>query len=85
MSAVRAHLRAAKLTQLGNPAFNQSPPQYERTLVPRSSPVCGGGKLNEDQYNTGLHVAALFIVLAQSTFGMFAASVCLCGAVRAWF
>ncbi|KAF8535265.1 Zinc/iron permease [Trichophaea hybrida] len=52
----------------GNPAFNQSPPRYERSLVPRSSPVCGGGSLSKDEYNMGLHVAALFIILAQSTF-----------------
>ncbi|KAF8254000.1 Zinc/iron permease [Wilcoxina mikolae CBS 423.85] len=52
----------------GNPTFNQSPPLYERSLVPRSSPVCGGGSLSKDEYNMGLHVAALFIILAQSTF-----------------
>ncbi|CCX32883.1 Zinc/iron permease [Pyronema domesticum] len=52
----------------GNPNFNQSPPLLERSLVPRSSTVCGGGHLSEDEYNLGLHVMALFVVLAQSTF-----------------
>lgn len=63
-------MRAVKLTSTaGNPTFNQSPRQYERTLMPRSSPECGGS-LGTDEYNLGIHVAALFVVLAQSTFGM---------------
>jgi hypothetical protein len=56
---------------LGNPGFNQSPPSFDRALVPRSSAVCGGGGLKEDEYNLGLHVMALFVILGQSTLGMF--------------
>ncbi|TGZ81823.1 Zinc/iron permease [Ascodesmis nigricans] len=59
--------RALTMVFVGNPAFNQSPPRYDKTLVPRSSPVCGGGTLSADEYNMGLHVMALFVVLAQST------------------
>jgi zinc transporter 1/2/3 len=54
----------------GNPNFNQNPSTFDRALVPRDSPVCGGGSLSEDEYNLGLHVMALFVVLGQSTLGM---------------
>ncbi|KAF8425938.1 ZIP zinc transporter-domain-containing protein [Tirmania nivea] len=52
-----------------NPAYNQNPPLFDKDLVTRSSLVCGGGKLKEDDYNLGLHVMALFVVLTQSTLG----------------
>jgi hypothetical protein len=36
-----------------------------------AKPFCGGGGLNSaDEYNMGLHIAALFIILLTSTFGM---------------
>ncbi|KAF8445406.1 Zinc/iron permease [Terfezia claveryi] len=50
-----------------NPAYNQNPPLFDKDLVTRSSLVCGGGKLKGDDYNLGLHVMALFVVLTQST------------------
>ncbi|KAI5803894.1 Zinc/iron permease [Geopyxis carbonaria] len=50
----------------GNPGFNQSPPAFDKALYPRSSSVCGGGNLRADEYNVGLHIMALFVVLAQS-------------------
>lgn len=53
----------------GNPAYNQNPPLFDKDLVTRSTLVCGGGKLKEDDYNLGLHVMALFVVLTQSTLG----------------
>ena len=53
----------------GNPAYNQNPPLFDNDLVTRSSLVCGGGKLKGDDYNLGLHVMALFVVLTQSTLG----------------
>ncbi|KAA8908234.1 Zinc/iron permease [Sphaerosporella brunnea] len=51
----------------GNPGFNQNPPSFDRALVPRSSPVCGGRGLSEDEYNLGLHVMGLFVIFGQST------------------
>ena len=54
----------------GNPAYNQNPSALDKELVTRSSLVCGGGKLLEDEYNLGLHVAAVFIVLIQSSLGI---------------
>ncbi|KAF8473320.1 Zinc/iron permease [Kalaharituber pfeilii] len=50
-----------------NPTYNQNPPELDKDLTTRTSLVCGGGKLSEDEYNLGLHVMALFVVLAQST------------------
>ncbi|KAG0636001.1 Zinc/iron permease [Tuber brumale] len=52
----------------GNPFFNQNPPELDKTLTTRSSLVCGGGRLSDDEYNLGLHIMALFLVLAQSSF-----------------
>ncbi|KAG0126454.1 Zinc/iron permease [Tuber indicum] len=52
----------------GNPFFNQNPPALDKTLTTRSSLVCGGGSLSDDEYNLGLHTMALFLVLAQSSF-----------------
>ncbi|CAZ80843.1 unnamed protein product [Tuber melanosporum] len=52
----------------GNPFFNQNPPALDKTLTTRSSLVCGGGSLSDDEYNLGLHIMALFLVLAQSSF-----------------
>ncbi|CUS08916.1 unnamed protein product [Tuber aestivum] len=52
----------------GNPLFNQNPPELDKTLTTRSSLVCGGGSLSDDEYNLGLHIMALFLVLAQSSF-----------------
>lgn len=54
----------------GNPTFNQSPPTFDRALVPRASSLCGGGR-SSDEYNMGLHIMALFVVLGQSSFGDF--------------
>lgn len=54
---------------IGNPTYNQNPSAFDNALVTRSSLVCGGGKLKEDDYNMGLHVMALFVVLTQSTLG----------------
>jgi len=35
-----------------------------------AKPTCGGGLLDPSvQFNVGLHVGALFIILATSTFG----------------
>jgi len=35
-----------------------------------AKPLCGGGGLNSaDEYNLGLHIGALFVILATSTFG----------------
>lgn len=35
-----------------------------------TKPTCGGGGLDPDaQFNIGLHVGALFIILGTSTFG----------------
>ncbi|KAI5858770.1 Zinc/iron permease [Tricharina praecox] len=65
--ALQTLLSPADSSLSGNPTFNQNPPTFDRTLVPRSSPVCGGGSLSEDQYNMGLHVMAVFVVLTQST------------------
>jgi zinc transporter ZupT len=50
-----------------NPTYNQNPSQFDNALVTRASLVCGGGNLAADEYNLELHVAAVFIVLAQST------------------
>lgn len=61
----------ADFVSTGHLGYNQSPARYDRSLVPRSSPVCGGGTIAKDEYNTGLHVMALFVVLAQSTMGKF--------------
>src|SRR5690606_5578482 len=55
----------------GNPAFNQNPYDLDKDLVTRSTLVCGGGKLSKDEYNLGLHVMALFVVMFQSTLGTF--------------
>lgn len=57
------------VTFTGFPGYNQSPPRWDNSLVKRNSPVCGGGTVQKDEYNTGLHVMALFVVLAQSTIG----------------
>ncbi|RPB06226.1 Zinc/iron permease [Choiromyces venosus 120613-1] len=51
----------------GNPFFNQNPPALDKTLTTRSSLVCGGS-LSDDEYNLGLHIMGLFLVLAQSSF-----------------
>ncbi|KAL7273361.1 hypothetical protein RUND412_003797 [Rhizina undulata] len=51
----------------GNPFFNQNPPALDKVLTTRSSLVCGGDKLSTEEYNVGLHVMALFVVLGQST------------------
>ena len=59
----------------GNPAYNQNPPALDKELVTRSSLVCGGGKLLEDEYNLGLHVVALFVVLTQSSLGRYTYSL----------
>ena len=41
------------------------------TMNVSAKPTCGGGGLHpDDQFNIGLHIGALFIILATSTFGM---------------
>jgi hypothetical protein len=41
------------------------------TAASDAKPLCGGGGLNSgDDYNMALHIAALFIILLTSTFGM---------------
>jgi len=67
--AFQTLLLSADSRPSGNPTFNQNPPTYDRTLVPRNSAVCGGGRLSEDEYNMGLHVMAVFVVLTQSSLG----------------
>ena len=40
------------------------------TQTADAKPQCGGGGLNPDvEFNMGLHVGALFIILVTSTFG----------------
>jgi hypothetical protein len=34
-------------------------------------PKCGGGGIDENDYNQGLHIMALFVVLFQSAFCTF--------------
>ncbi|KAH8153409.1 uncharacterized protein LAJ45_02221 [Morchella importuna] len=51
----------------GNTWFNQNPPTFDNALVKRSVPVCGAGRSQDEEYNLGLHVMALFVVLAQSS------------------
>lgn len=53
----------------GNPGFNQSPPTFDKSLTTRSSLICGAGRIQGEEYNLGLHVMALFLVLAQSSLG----------------
>lgn len=47
-----------------------NPSALNNELVTRSSPVCSVGKLLEDEYNLGLHIAALFIILTLSILGI---------------
>lgn len=54
---------------VGNPSYNQNPPQFDKALVTRDSPiVCGNDRAGTgDDYNLPLHVGALFIVLFVSS------------------